>query len=130
MNSKPNSYIEISIGFVFAFLVLIYCMDYYSLHRYILVKNSINYKESFVNLDGAEVDQSYSLLNGVLPLKDKQIQGTLNSQSCYDNDFNTRLEKVGNYIQRTNNYRHKDPESCSSPFQEFVTAYYKVEPLA
>jgi hypothetical protein len=64
-----------------------------------------------------------------LPVKENQVKGPLNSQTCYDHDFQTRLELTGNYIHRTNNYRHEDPESCTSPFQEFVTAFYKVDPL-
>jgi hypothetical protein len=123
-------YIEIFIASVFLFLFIIYFLDFFSLNEYIIIRNPNQYKEAFVTLEPADVNASYSLLNGILPLKDKQNYGKLNSQTCYDTSFTTRLERTGNYLQRTNNYRHKDPESCTSPKQEFVNAYYKLEPLA
>ena len=104
-------------------------MDFFSMNEYIIVRNPIKVKEPFVSLKPANVDTSYSLLDGVLPLKNKQADGKLNSQSCYDTSFPRRLELVGNYEQRTNNYHHKDAESCSAPFQEFVTAFYNVKPM-
>lgn len=105
-------------------------MDFFSLHHYIVIRSALPYKESFVDLVPSPSDASYSLLDGVIPLKQVQHDGNLNSQTCYDSDFQKRLERTGNYLQRTNNYRHKDPESCTAPFQEFVNAYYKVEPLS
>ena len=125
---KP--YLEIFISFIFIFFFLIYFLDFFSVNEYTIIRNPVNYKESFVNLDPADISTSYSLLDGVLPLKEKQIAGELKSESCFNSNFQTRLERTGNYLQRTNNYLHKDPESCSSPYQEFVTAYYKVDPIA
>jgi hypothetical protein len=125
-----NRSIEIFIASVFLFFFIIYFLDFFSMNEYIIVRNPIQYKESFVTLEPAEANASYSLLNEVLPLNDVQTYGKLNSQTCYDSSFTTRLERTGNYLQRTNNYRRKDPESCTSPNQEFVNAYYKVEPLA
>lgn len=128
-----KNYTELFIAIVITFLVLIYGMDYYANNRYYLVRNPIKYREPFTlapdNYDNTKADEPYALLSGVLPVKTNQVKGPLNSQSCYDHDFQTRLERTGNYIQRTNNYRHEDPESCTSPFQEFVTAFYKVDPL-
>ena len=98
--------------------------------NYTIVRDAISYKEAMVDLMPENIDTSFSLLNGVLPVKEEQVQQKLNSQSCYEGDFNNRLEKTGNYLQRTNNYIHKDAESCNSPYQEFVGAYYNVDPLA
>lgn len=125
-----NRYIEVFISFVFLFLFIIYFLDFFSVNEYLIIRNPITYKESFVDLKPSDTTASYSLLEGVLSLKDKQADGGLNSQRCYDGDFQTRLELTGNYLQRTNNYRHKDADSCSAPFQEFVTSFYKVDPLA
>lgn len=50
--------------------------------------------------------------------------GTTTSQQCYEHDGNTVLEKVGNYSQRTNNYKHTYPDSCSAPFHELVGSFY------
>jgi hypothetical protein len=125
-----KAYLGILIIFIFIFFFLIYFLDFFSINEYTIIRNPINYKEAFVNLEPADTATSYSLLDGVLPLKEKQIAGGLNSETCFNSDFQKRLEPTRNYLQRTNNYRHKDPESCSSPYQEFVTAYYKVDPIA
>ena len=127
---KNNRYLEILIGGAFALLFIVYISDLLLMNEYIIIRPALNYKESMVDLMPQEVETPYSLLDGVLPLKDIQKGGSMNSQRCYDGDFQTRLEKTGNYIQRTNNYRHEDAESCTSPFQEFVTAYYDVKPLS
>ena len=126
---KPNRYLEILVISAFVFLLGIYLLDLYELNHYTVIRKAVDVKEAMVDLIPAEVKQPYSLLDGVLPLKDKQSSSSLNSQTCFEGDFQSRLEKTGNYIQRTNNYVHKDAESCSSPLQEFVTAYYKVDPL-
>jgi hypothetical protein len=127
-----NRYVEIFIVGVFVFFSVIFILDAYAnpMKNYFIVRNPITFKESMVDLMPQTVDRPYSLLEGVLPLRDNQTRSNLNSQTCYEGDFQSRLEKTGNYIQRTNNYKHEDAESCSSPFQEFVTAYYEVKPLA
>jgi hypothetical protein len=67
--------------------------------------------------------QSYALLKGVLPTK--RTEGTLTAKTCYETDFLAQTEKVGNYIQRTNNYRHETPDNCSAPLTEMVDSFYK-----
>lgn len=96
---------------------------------YTVVRNAIPYKESFINITPQDVDTSYSLLNGVLTLKDQQKSGSLNSQRCYEGDFQTRIEKTGHYRQLTNNYKRGDPDSCTTPKQEFVNAFYRIDPI-
>lgn len=93
------------------------------------IRDKLPYKESFINLIPQDIDTSYSLLNGVLELKDRPKSGSLNSQKCYEGDFQTRIEKTGNYRQLTNNYKRGDPDSCSTPKHEFVNAFYKIEPI-
>lgn len=126
---KQQNYVQMFILVVFLFFLFIFILDAQSL-KYISYRNPIQFLEPMVDLIPDKIDRPYSLLEGVLPLKEKQTRGNLNSQRCYEGDFQKRLEPTGNYIQRTNNYKHQDAESCSSPFQEFVTAYYEVEPLA
>ena len=126
---KQQKYVQMFILIVFLFFSFIFILDAQAL-KYTVVRNPIKFREPMVDLMPAKIDRPYSLLEGVLPLKDKQTRGNLNSQRCYEGDFQRRLELTGNYVQRTNNYKHEDAESCTSPFQEFVTAYYKVEPLA
>lgn len=67
--------------------------------------------------------ESYALLKGVLPTK--RQEGTLTAKSCYETDFLSQTAKVGNYIQRTNNYRHETPDNCSAPLTEMVDSFYK-----
>lgn len=136
---KNNHFFEILIGVAFAFLVLLYFVDLQSITKGLIesyienssstIRNRIPFIESMVDLKPEEITQPYSLLNGVLPIKDIQTGGMLNSQTCYEGDFQTRIEKTGNFKQLTNNYKHGDAESCTAPLQEFVTAYYNVEPL-
>lgn len=73
--------------------------------------------------------QPYHLLRGVLPDADKDKLGLLNAQTCYETDFQKRFEPVHTYLQRTNNYKRAGPDSCSSPMTQFVTSFYKVEPV-
>ena len=133
---KTNRSFEILLGSAFAVLFLLYFIDMQAIstnmESYInqyVIRPAIPYIEPMVDLMPEEVEQPYSLLNGVLPLKDIQTGGLLNSQTCYEGDFQTRIEKTGNFRQLTNNYKRNDGESCSSPLQEFVTAYYDVKPL-
>ena len=71
--------------------------------------------------------QPYALLNGWLPLSDDPKY--LTAQGCHDVDFQTRLEKTGNFRQLTNNYKRGDPDSCSTPIQDLGLAVYKTEPI-
>ena len=46
--------------------------------------------------------------------------GKLTAQTCYEKDFLAQSAKVGNYIQRTNNFPHAAADNCSAPLTEFV----------
>jgi hypothetical protein len=137
---KKLQYLEILLSGAFVLLLTIFIVDRKVLKilttptisdNRTIVRSGLNYKEAMVDyLMPETIDTSYSLLDGVLPVKDIQTQQQLNSQTCFEGDFSNRLEKTGNYLQRTNNYRHKDAESCTSPYQEFIGAYYDVKPLA
>jgi hypothetical protein len=50
--------------------------------------------------------------------------GTLTQQQCFEQDGHRIPEKLGDYNQRTNNYVHTYPDSCSSPFKELVGSFY------
>lgn len=72
----------------------------------------------------------YNLLKGVLPNYDGPVGGVSpTAQTCYDADFQKRLERTGNFRQLTNNYKRGDPDSCSAPNHDLVLSFYKVEPL-
>lgn len=70
--------------------------------------------------------QPYHLLNDVMdqPRLTESIS-CVNSRSCYATDFQSSIQKTGNYAQMTNNYKRKYPDSCSAPIQELVLNFYK-----
>lgn len=69
----------------------------------------------------------YHLLQGVLDdaAVDDQPNTAFNAQACYESDFANRIQLTGNYSQMTNNYRRKNPDSCSAPVHELVNNFYK-----
>jgi len=72
--------------------------------------------------------EAYSLLNDML----KPHIGTLTSptsKACYESDFQTRLERTGNFKQMTNNYKRGVPDSCSAPNHDLSLSFYKVDPI-
>jgi len=50
--------------------------------------------------------------------------GTLTQQKCFEQDGHRLPERLGDYTQRTNNYRHTYPDSCSAPYKELVGSFY------
>ncbi len=83
--------------------------------------------EGFMNLSPADstLDKprdSYAILRDALPTT--ETEGKLTAETCYNADFASHSDKVGDLLQRTNNYKHKNPESCSSPRTEFVNSFY------
>ena len=48
----------------------------------------------------------------------------MTSETCYRSDIGESLKKTRNYLQRTNNYQHEYPDSCSAPNHEFVGTFY------
>ena len=51
--------------------------------------------------------------------------GNLTAQTCYETDFMSHTNLSGDYTQRTNNFKHGNPDNCSAPFTEFVNSIYK-----
>jgi hypothetical protein len=86
-------------------------------------------RERFVDLNPAELEKNprspYALLSGVLPVNTVSKTSELTSQSCYATDFLAQNQKIGNFSQSTNNFKHKAPDSCSSPKTDFVNTIYK-----
>lgn len=50
--------------------------------------------------------------------------GEMTSEKCYRSDISESLKKTRNYLQRTNNYKHSHPDSCSAPNHEFIGTFY------
>lgn len=60
-----------------------------------------------------------------MPLKEAQGNwAKMTSEVCYRSDIGESLKKTRNYLQRTNNYQHVHPDSCSAPNHEFVGTFY------
>lgn len=85
--------------------------------------------ESFGDYSGSpsKADTSYKLLSDVVP--EKKTDSTLTAQTCYQSDFLEQSNKVGNYIQRTNNFIHGAPDNCSAPRTELVNSFYENEKI-
>lgn len=49
----------------------------------------------------------------------------MTSEKCYKTDMGEQLKKTRNFLQRTNNYQHSHPDSCSAPNHEFVGTFYQ-----
>ena len=71
--------------------------------------------------------EPYNLLAGWLPGVTCDQYPT--SERCRAVDFQTRLERTGNFRQLTNNYKRGDPNSCSAPIQDLVMNFYKTDPI-
>lgn len=49
-----------------------------------------------------------------------------NSEDCYRHNYQACVNSVGgSYAQMTNNYKRNNPDSCSSPFHEFLGNFYR-----
>jgi hypothetical protein len=81
--------------------------------------------EGFLAPADANLDKPtdpYALLADALPVKKEA--GKFTAESCYDADFLSQSNKTGNYIQRSNNFPHLGPDSCSAPRTELVNSFY------
>jgi hypothetical protein len=70
--------------------------------------------------------KSYDLLPGGKP--EPRVAGGPTSQKCYQVDWARGLERAGSYAQRTNNYIHGYPDSCSAPRHELILNFYEEKP--
>ena len=61
----------------------------------------------------------------LLTLQPASGPGNLTAKTCFATDFIAQNQKAGDYTQKTNNFKHGNPDSCSSPFTEFVNSIYK-----
>lgn len=50
--------------------------------------------------------------------------GSVDSQKCYEMDYSAQAARTGSYTQRTNNYKHSYPDSCTGLRQEMVGTFY------
>jgi len=69
--------------------------------------------------------KNYELLDDVLtPNEYSRVAAGPTAAKCYGIDYSRTLEK-SSYAQRTNNYQHKRPDSCSAPNQDLILGFYK-----
>jgi hypothetical protein len=79
---------------------------------------------------GLELPQ-YDLLKDWIPGKpEPRVAMGPTSQQCYQVDYARTLERGGMYAQRTNNYKHGTPESCSAPNHDLILDFYQDKPTA
>lgn len=74
-------------------------------------------------INPADANASPLLLGDVL--EGTVNKGNLTAKTCYKTDFITNSNLLGNYIQRTNNFKHATPDNCSAPLTEMVNSFYK-----
>lgn len=73
--------------------------------------------------------KSFDLLGDWLQGKpEPRVANGPTSQKCYQVDYARGLERAGSYAQRTNNYRHGYPDSCSAPNHDLVLDFYIPKP--
>jgi len=77
------------------------------------------------NYEGGLNLKNYELLDDVLkPTESTHVAVGPTAAKCYGIDYSHSLEK-SSYAQRTNNYQHKRPDSCSAPNQDLILGFYK-----
>jgi hypothetical protein len=82
------------------------------------------FQHSSWNPDVIENGPSHLLHTEIDNTRPYNVTGTLTNQRCYEQDGHRVTEKLGDYTQRTNNYKHTYPDSCSAPFKELVGSFY------
>lgn len=132
------------LGWIFAILLLIFYIQskyYYGANPIVRLRQEV--VEPFQTSQGedpepmtgvslgdpelAKPHEPYALLGNWLKLTDTPSYKS--AKECHEVDFQTRLEKTGNFRQLTNNYKRGDPDSCSGPIQDLTFAIYKTEPI-
>ena len=76
------------------------------------------------NYQGGLKLKHYELLDSLKPTESTRIAVGPTAAKCYGIDYTRTLEK-SSYAQRTNNYQHKRPDSCSAPNQDLILGFYK-----
>lgn len=77
-------------------------------------------REYFQSASPKELEESL-----LLTLQPASGPGNLSAKTCFATDFIAQNQKVGDYSQKTNNFKHGNPDSCSSPRTEFVNSIYR-----
>jgi hypothetical protein len=76
------------------------------------------------NYEGGLKLNNYHLLDTLRPTESTRVAVGPTAAKCYGIDYKRTLEK-SSYAQRTNNYQHKRPDSCSAPNQNLILGFYK-----
>jgi hypothetical protein len=69
--------------------------------------------------------ESFDLLESLPGIDEPRVASGPTSKQCWELDYARSLEKAGSYAQRTNNYKHSYPDSCSGLNQDLVLNFYK-----
>ena len=100
-----------------------------------ILMTTVNRREFFANYiskeeegpDGIEIP--LATFGQGLPLADMLTPATRvtnnSAGSCAAADTARQAELGGQFVQRTNNYKHDYPDHCSSLLSEFVGAFYE-----
>lgn len=66
----------------------------------------------------------YTLLDSLKPIAEPRVAAGPTSAQCYKKDYARTLER-SSFAQRTNNYIHGYPDSCSAPNHDLILDVYK-----
>lgn len=97
--------------------------------RQLSEQKTLLWNEGFISFSGSPADftrkrDPYALLIDSMPVKSESKAGNLTTKTCYEIDFLAQNQRTGNFEQVTNNFKHKDPESCSAPLTTMVNTIY------
>ena len=68
--------------------------------------------------------KGYTLLDSLKPIPEPRVASGPTSAQCYKKDYARTLEH-SSFAQRTNNYIHGYPDSCSAPNHDLILDVYK-----
>lgn len=85
-------------------------------------------KEGFLDLSPKDVLLKSRTAYSLLPLPTKpfpQVASGPTSEQCYKVDYQNSISVEPNFGQMTNNYKHKNGESCSAPNHDLILGIYR-----
>ena len=87
-------------------------------------------RSGYIDLTPAKVATSPRSPYSLLPLPTKNgstVADGPTSEQCYKTDFQAsdKVTLLPSYAQTTNNYKHKNGESCSAPNHDLILGIYR-----
>lgn len=81
-------------------------------------------KPALYEAEAAGAYKGYTLLDSLATLPEPRVAAGPTAAQCYKKDYARTLER-SSFAQRTNNYIHGYPDSCSAPNHDLILDVYK-----